>query len=120
MAYPLKALDIIISPISIPMQKATLGIHKKLGKQKSTLNVGHLSQALELASDEDTTQEEQKILQGIVSFGNTDTKQVMRPRIDIFALPGDWSFYIREMDGPALIIFFLSILSFNFIFVVFS
>ena len=86
MAYPLKALDIIISPISIPMQKATLGIHKKLGKQKSTLNVGHLSQALELASDEDTTQEEQKILQGIVSFGNTDTKQVMRPRIDIFAL----------------------------------
>ena len=86
MAYPLKALDIIIPPISTPMQKATLGIHKKLGKQKSTLNVGHLSQALELASDEDTTQEEQKILQGIVSFGNTDTKQVMRPRIDIFAL----------------------------------
>ena len=86
MAYPLKALDIIISPISIPMQKVTLGIHKQLGRQKSTLNVGHLSQALELASDEDTTQEEQKILQGIVSFGNTDTKQVMRPRIDIFAL----------------------------------
>jgi len=86
MAYPLKALDIIISPISIPMQKVTLGIHKQLGRQKSTLNVGYLSQALELASDEDTTQEEQKILQGIVSFGNTDTKQVMRPRIDIFAL----------------------------------
>jgi gliding motility-associated protein GldE len=86
MAYPLKVLDIIISPISIPMQRITLGIHKKLGKQKSTLNVGYLSQALELASNEDTTQEEQKILQGIVSFGNTDTKQVMRPRIDIFAL----------------------------------
>ena len=86
MAYPLKVLDIIISPISIPMQRVTLGIHKKLGKQKSTLNVGYLSQALKLASNEDTTQEEQKILQGIVSFGNTDTKQVMRPRIDIFAL----------------------------------
>ena len=86
MAYPLKVLDIIISPISIPMQRITLGIHKKLGKQKSTLNVGYLSQALELASNEDTTKEEQKILQGIVSFGNTDTKQVMRPRIDIFAL----------------------------------
>ncbi len=86
MAYPLKVLDVIISPISIPMQKVTLGIHKKLGKQKSSLNVDYLSQALELASEEDTTQEEQKILQGIVSFGNTDTKQVMRPRIDIFAL----------------------------------
>ena len=86
MAYPLKFLDIIISPISIPMQKATLLIHKKLGSQKLTLNVEQLSQALELASGEDTTQEEQKILKGIVSFGNIDTKQVMRPRIDIFAL----------------------------------
>lgn len=95
MAYPLKVLDIIISPISIPMQRITLGIHKKLGKQKSTLNVGYLSQALELASNEDTTQEEQKILQGIVSFGNTDTKQVMRPRIDIFAL--DESAKYREI-----------------------
>ena len=76
----------IISPISIPMQKVTLGIHEKLGKQKSSLNVDYLSQALKLASEDDTTQEEQKILQGIVSFGNTDTKQVMRPRIDIFAL----------------------------------
>jgi CBS domain containing-hemolysin-like protein len=48
MAYPLKFLDIIISPISIPMQKATLLIHKKLGNQKLTLNVEQLSQALEL------------------------------------------------------------------------
>ena len=86
MAYPLKILDVVISPISLPMQKVTLGIHKKLGKQKSNLNVDYLSQALELASEDDTTQQEQKILQGIVSFGNTDTKQVMRPRIDIFAL----------------------------------
>ena len=86
MAYPLRILDVVISPISIPMQNVTLGIHKKLGKQKSNLNVDYLSQALELASEDDTTQQEQKILQGIVSFGNTDTKQVMRPRIDIFAL----------------------------------
>jgi len=86
MAYPLRVLDFIITPISLPMRSITLGIHSKLGKQKSNLSVDQLSQALELASDEDTTKEEQKILQGIVSFGNTDTKQVMRPRIDIFAL----------------------------------
>ncbi|MBB5267058.1 gliding motility-associated protein GldE [Algibacter amylolyticus] len=86
MAYPLKVLDVILSPISLPMRSVTLGIHNKLGKQKSNLSVDQLSQALELTSEEDTTKEEQKILQGIVSFGNTDTKQVMRPRIDIFAL----------------------------------
>ena len=86
MAYPLKVLDILLSPVSLPMRSVTLAIHRKLGKQKSNLSVDQLSQALELTSEEDTTKEEHKILQGIVSFGNTDTKQVMRPRIDIFAL----------------------------------
>ena len=86
MAYPLRVLDVLLSPISMPMRSVTLGIHDRLGKQKSNLSVDQLSQALELTSEADTTKEEHKILQGIVSFGNTDTKQVMRPRIDIFAL----------------------------------
>lgn len=86
MAYPLRVLDFIISPLSLPMRSITIAIHNKLGKQKSNINVNYLSQALELASDQDTTKEEHKILQGIVSFGNTDAKQVMQPRIDIFAL----------------------------------
>ncbi|GAA4965924.1 gliding motility-associated protein GldE [Algibacter aquimarinus] len=89
MAYPLRVLDVVLSPISLPMRSVTLAIHNKLGRQKSNLSVDQLSQALELTSEEDTTKEEHKILQGIVSFGNTDTKQVMRPRIDIFALNVD-------------------------------
>jgi gliding motility-associated protein GldE len=44
---------------------------------------------LELTSEEETTHEEQKILKGIVTFGNTDTKEVMKPRMDIFALQED-------------------------------
>lgn len=86
MAYPLAFLNVLFSPFSVPMRAITLGIHNGLGKQKSNISVDQLSQALELTSEDDTTQEEQKILQGIVSFGNTDTKQVMRPRLDIFAL----------------------------------
>ena len=94
MARPLKILDVLFAPISMPMRRLTLMIHKGLGKQKSNLNVDYLSQALELTSEEDTTKEEQKILQGIVSFGNTDTKQVMRPRIDIFALESSLKFEV--------------------------
>lgn len=86
MARPLKILDFIFSPLSLPMRYVTMKIQNTFGKQKSNLSVDQLSQALELTNDEDTTQEEQKILQGIVSFGNTDTKQVMRPRMDLFAL----------------------------------
>ncbi|MET6989285.1 gliding motility-associated protein GldE [Sediminicola arcticus] len=92
MAYPLRVLDFLLTPLSMPMRSATIFLHRRLGKQKSNLSVDHLSQALELTSEGDTTKEEQKILQGIVSFGNTDTKQVMLPRIDIFALNMDMKF----------------------------
>jgi len=86
MSYPIKVLDILFTPLSGPMRAGTIYLYKKLGKQKSNFSIDHLSQALELTSEGDTTREEQKILEGIVTFGNTDTKQVMRPRIDIFAL----------------------------------
>ena len=92
MAYPLKFLDFIFTPLSAPMNSVTRLMYDKLGRQKSNLSVDHLSQALELTSEGDTTKEEQKILEGIVSFGNTDTKQVMRPRIDIFALSEELKF----------------------------
>ena len=55
-------------------------------KKKTNLSVEKLSQALELTSDKATTKDEQKILEGIVSFGNTETAQIMTPRIDIFGL----------------------------------
>ncbi len=86
MAVPLFVLDKILTPVSIPMSRAITFIENKFGKQKSSISVDHLSQALELTSKEDTTHEEHKILKGIVNFGNTDVKQVMTPRMDVFAL----------------------------------
>jgi putative hemolysin len=85
-AYPIAALDKLLSPISLPMRKVTIYLHNKLGKQKTNFSVDQLSQALELTDTEQTSSEEQKILEGIVTFGNTDAKQVMSPRMDIFAL----------------------------------
>ena len=85
-ARPISLLDKLLSPISLPMRAMTVFLHQKLGMQKSNISVNQLSQALEMTSTDDTTSDEQKILEGIVSFGNTDTKQVMSPRIDVFAL----------------------------------
>ncbi|WP_456464295.1 gliding motility-associated protein GldE [Lutibacter sp.] len=86
MAFPLKILNSILSIVSLPMMRLTNLIERKLGKKKSNLSVEKLSQALELTSNEATTKDEQKILEGIVNFGNTETSQIMTPRIDIFAL----------------------------------
>ena len=92
LARPLQFLDVVFSPISMPLRFITIQIQNGLGKQKSNISVDQLSQALELTNDDNTTKEEQQILQSIVSFGNTDTKQVMRPRMDIFAVNIDAEF----------------------------
>jgi len=90
--YPVAVLDKLLSPISLPMRKVTLYLHNKLGKQKTNFSIDQLSQALELTDTEESSSEEQKILEGIVSFGNTDAKQIMSPRMDIFALEIEESF----------------------------
>ncbi len=90
--YFIYVLDSFFTPISAPMKAFTVWIQKRLGKQKSNISIGQLSQALELASEEDTTNEEKKILESIVSFGNTETREVMVPRVDIFALSEELSY----------------------------
>lgn len=91
-SFPIEVLNTLLVPLNMPMRAITLFLENKLAKQKSNISVNQLSQALELTSNEDTSQEEQKILEGIVSFGNTDTSQVMSPRIDVFALEIEESF----------------------------
>mgnify|MGYP006168971899 FL=1 len=85
-AIPISIMNNILSPISVPMRNGILFIEKKLNVQKGNFSVDQLSQALELTSQNDTTDGEQKILEGIVTFGNTEVRQVMSPRIDVFAL----------------------------------
>jgi len=86
------SINIILTPFSLPLIALTKWIENRLGNKNSNFSVETLSQALELTSDGATTKDEQKILEGIVNFGNTETVQIMKPRIDIFALPNNESY----------------------------
>ena len=86
MAKPVHVLSTVLTVFSLPLIRLTGIVEKRLGGRNSDFSVEKLSQALELTSDETTTKEEKKILQGIVTFGNTETVQIMKPRIDIFAI----------------------------------
>ncbi len=92
MAKPMIFLNSMLSFLSKPLMSLTKIVEKKLSKKHSDFSVEVLSQALELTSKGATTKEEKKILQGIVNFGNTDTSQIMCPRMDIFALASDEEF----------------------------
>ena len=93
MAFPIQILDkYIFFFLTIPMSKMTEFIQKRLVFKSTNLSVDKLSDALDLTDENDTSKDEKKILKGIVSFGNMETKQVMRPRIDVFSVSKDISF----------------------------
>ena len=94
MAKFIHTISIILTPFSLPLITLTKWIEKKLGSKNSNFSVETLSQALELTSEGATTKDEQKILQGIVNFGNTETVQIMKPRIDLFALSDDETYAV--------------------------
>lgn len=79
-------VNILLTPFSMPLIAITKWVEQKFGSKVSKFSVETLSQALELTSQDATSKDEQKILNGIVNFGNTETVQIMKPRIDVFAL----------------------------------
>ena len=89
MSKPINFLNTFLTLFSWPLISLTTIVEKRLGGKNSNFSVEKLSQALELTSDGTTTKEEKKILEGIVTFGNTETVQIMKPRIDIFAISDD-------------------------------
>ena len=93
MAFPIYLVDrYFLFFLTVPMSKITRFMETRLARKNNEFSIDKLSQALGLTRDQETTKEEHKILQGIINFGNTDTKQVMRPRIDVFALSEEMKF----------------------------
>lgn len=83
MAIPLTVLLKICYPLSSILMSSTNQINKRFKKRQGDHSVNELEQALELTRESDTSPDEQKILKGIVRFGNTDVKQIMNPRTEV-------------------------------------
>lgn len=92
MALPLTILNKGLTFLNEPMQYATTQIENHFGKSKSDLNISQLSQALEITDGTETTLQEKKILESIVSFGTTEVREVMQPRMDIFSIKKEETF----------------------------
>ena len=90
MVNPIFFLDrYILFLFNQPMSKSMNYLESSLAKDNEQLSVDKLSKALELTDSKETSKEEKKILKGIVNFGNVETRQIMCPRVDVFALEGN-------------------------------
>ena len=82
MARPLLLIEKIVRPLTMILIKSTALL--KNMNSSDTISKGDLADAITLASGEN--KEDEKILKGIVKFGNIYAREIMQPRIDVTAI----------------------------------
>jgi gliding motility-associated protein GldE len=92
MALPLLFIQKILNPLNTLLINSTAIIDKKIRWKEQNISVEELSKALEITSQNEKDDEDKKILEGIVKFGNTEVKQIMKSRIDVVALDYEFDF----------------------------
>jgi putative hemolysin len=84
MAPPLNILQKVFSPVTSLLMLSSSFVKKRTGTRRANISMNDLSDALEMTSDD--FNEDEKILKGIVNFGNTNVSAIMCPRIDVTAI----------------------------------
>jgi putative hemolysin len=93
MSAPLLVLSVIFRAPAKLLVSSSGFIERRLKKHDETISVDQLEHALEITTSEHNPDEqEQRILEGIVRFGNTDVKQIMTPRVDVTAFDIEMTF----------------------------
>ncbi len=90
-ALPLYYLIHLLKPINKVLIYSTSFLNSKIYAYNQHISVDQLSQALELTSKSEL-KEEQKILKGIVKFGNKSVAEIMRSRVDVISADIDYDF----------------------------
>ena len=85
MAYPLLFLERVFSPVNAILIHSTAYVNKRLRKRQQDISMDEISQALELTSVKEIS-DEKEILEGIVKFGNKSVAEIMRPRVDVVTI----------------------------------
>ncbi len=84
MAFPLGVIEKIFRPVTTLLILSSSFVKKRAGLRRSNISMDDLSDALDLTSDD--LSEDEKILKGIVNFGNINVSAIMCPRIDVTAV----------------------------------
>ena len=83
MALPLLVLEKIFKPITSVLIFSSSFVKRRTIPGQNNLSMDDLSDALDLTADD--YHEDEKILKGIVKFGNINVSAIMCPRVDVTA-----------------------------------
>lgn len=94
MSKSLIFLQKVVSPVNNILIKTSKFINNQLTTSKKEISADEISKALDI-TDHDAKEDEKRILRSIVEFGNTDVKEIMQSRVDIFAI--EKSTYFKDV-----------------------
>lgn len=86
LASPVQIAMGIFYPLSSLLVNSTNLINRRISRKAYNVSISELSDAIELTSDANTPEEEKKILQGIIKFGDIEVKEIMKSRVDVTAV----------------------------------
>ena len=93
LAAPLSLMVTLFYPLSSLMVRFSTLIDKRISRKNFEISMSYLSDAIDITSNENTPEQEKKILKGIVSFGDIEVKEIIKPRLDLTAIDSDSDFY---------------------------
>ena len=92
MAPILKALIVVFKPLSKIFVSSTSFIDKRLIKKTGTISLSDLSTAVDITTEEGSSQDEKNMLKGIATFGEKEVSDVMKPRVNMFSVSIETTF----------------------------
>ncbi|MBM3159817.1 MAG: gliding motility-associated protein GldE [Bacteroidetes bacterium] len=101
-ANPKQVVNVMVRPLYIigktpPLSWIKLALVnssyfiQKFTRTNAKINSDELEQALALTRDEDSSEEDHKILEGIVKFGKTEASEIMTPRVEVESVDKEMS-----------------------------
>lgn len=92
LSYPMRFFMFILWPFTDLLVRMSTFIEKRVRQKTPELTPEELSHAIDITADEDDARQEKAILKGIVNIGQTQVRQIMRPRLDVAVLDDSLSF----------------------------
>ncbi len=86
MVVPMFILRKIFHPFSSILVNSTNFIDKKISAKKTSISPDELSHAIDITHEDTGTDEDKKLLYGIVQFSNIYAREIMKSRMDVVAV----------------------------------
>ena len=83
----------VLNPLSWLLIRVSSIIEKQIERKGYSASVDDLNEALDMAIENETSDEEKGMLKGIVNFSTLSVKQIMKTRMDITAIDCETNFH---------------------------